>query len=283
MPLRESKWIFQGCSGGGLSLGVIAASKGQLNFLNPSGKKVSFKYLGAGLGVGAGLKSLKQSLPNVSGSIAPSAYWSDGRLYMLPGFHGNELTEDDLSGMCEFIDLGVSLGSGVSGTVFHLGYDAKLVGNYKASLFVGSQNTGLGAGASYYIGSLELSTLLEPTGAWEVRANGEVFYYRFKAPNRVQWSYERQFLHIEDEGNWQMKTHLMRVDWPKSGSYEEWNLPLSSNGQSGIWYTSGAKKIEGMDFQGIQGTNYQITAQRLADVDRKSSGLCAGESMATCD
>lgn len=277
MSLRESAWIFNGCSGGGLALGVLAATKGSLNFKDPSGRKVSFSYIAGGLGIGA------KAMPKAGGTIAPSEYWSAGRLYMLPGFQEKELTADDITGMCEFIEGGISLGGGASASVMHLGYDSKIVGNYKASLFLASQNSGLGASINYYLGSLGLSktSLADPIGVWEVRANGEIFYYRFKTFNVVQWSYDRNVSAVKGEGNWQMKSHNMRIDW-NSGGCEEWDLPLYSSGQAGIWYTQGAEKVEGMAYQGVKGQSYQINARRVSGV-HQSSELCSDESMATCD
>ena len=280
MGLRESAWKFDGCSSGGLSFGVVAATKGELEFIDPSGRKVIFSYIAAGLGVGVGLKSVSKVLPDVSGSVAPSSYWSTGKLYILPGVTKNELTSDDLQGMCEFVDVGGSLGGGISGTILQLGGSN---GIHKATLFVASQNTGLGAGAYYYIGSLTLSKsgLIDPIGLWEVRANGEIFYYRFKSPNTVQWSSDRNMLNIKGEGSWQMKSHTLRIDW-NSGDYEDWDLPLFSSGQSGIWFTKGSRAVETMAFQGVQGLSHKLSARQLGNTYR-SNALCKDEAMATCD
>lgn len=290
MGFRRSAWKFDGCSSVGISIGVLAATKGELVFTAPSGQKNIFSYIGAGLGVGLGLKGIKSvgglkggnKMPDIGGSVSPSYYESGGVLYMTSAFQGYELTTDDLTGRCTFGDVGANLGAGGSGCIMNIGLD-EISGNYKAILFFASQNTGIGVGANGYAGNLELvkSSLFDPNGLWEVRANGEIFYYRFKLPNIVQWASDRNTLNIKGEGNWQMKDYNMRIDW-KSGDYEEWDLPLFASGQTGIWFTKGARKVETMAFQGVQGVSHKLTARKLGNT-HQSNTLCNDEAMAICD
>jgi hypothetical protein len=244
--LRKSTWKFDTSWSGGASAGIFAATTGTLYFKDPTGFDVEFSYIAGGVGWGVGVKGMKQS-----GSASSTDLHSEGTLYMLPAFNGTELSREDISGVCEFIDVGVAYVGGISATVMRLGGDARLLpfsmlppasdghqaylNSFKAMVTIECHIAGAGGGVYAYGGYLSVSEL-RSEGIWKVQANGSAFYYRFLPDNRIEWAVDEYFTEIKGTGNYIMNNDFMRINWRESGDYEEWSLPLNPTGQTGVWH-----------------------------------------------
>ncbi len=244
--LRKSSWKFDTSWSGGASVGFFSAATGTLYFKDPSGFDVEFSYLAGGVGWGVGVKGMKPS-----GAVSSTDLPSTGTLYMLPSFTGTELSREDLSGVCEFIEVGVSFGVGKAVTVMRLGGNTLLLpfsmlppasdghqaylNSFKAMVTMDCINAGAGGGVYAYVGSLSVSEL-RSEGIWKVQANGNTFYYRFLPENQVEWAEDKTFSWIRGKGHYIMQNDFMRINWIESGDTEEWNLPLDPAGQTGFWY-----------------------------------------------
>jgi hypothetical protein len=244
--LRKSSWKFDTSWSGGVSAGFFAATTGTLYFKDPTGFDVEFSYLAGGVGWGVGVKGIKQS-----GSASSTDLHSEGTLYMLPSFNGKELSREDISGVCEFIDVSAAYVVGKAATVMRLGGDAKLLpfsllppaseghqaylNSFKAMVTMSCHIAGAGGGVYAYGGYLSVSEL-SSEGTWKIQANGSTFYYRFLSENQVEWAEDKTFSWIRGKGHYIMQSDFMRINWIESGDTEEWNLPLDPAGQTGFWY-----------------------------------------------
>jgi len=140
--IRPSKWTYDTGATGGASVEFIVASGGEIILRDPSQKKVTFYYGGAGLGVGLGINLSKLkiphfSLPNiampkifgrdVSAAGSLESYSSVGTIFMTSAFRGSELTKSDFQGGAVYIDAGAGLIYGRSASAMLLGiHSAKL-------------------------------------------------------------------------------------------------------------------------------------------------------------
>jgi hypothetical protein len=147
----ESKWRFKTSGTGGVGWWLIAAEGGLLRLKDPHNNFVDF-YFG---GLGAGWSSAKippflaKFLPKIvttivngyiskiklppirdkspSGTIAPTLFFSEGWVYIMDTFKGDELSPSDIAGACMFVDVGAGLVAGHSGCVFLLGMNPLLL------------------------------------------------------------------------------------------------------------------------------------------------------------
>jgi hypothetical protein len=101
---------------------------GEIYLKDPSGKSVTFNYVAAGAGLAVGLKlpkigkvevNLKGA--SVGSAIAPAAFPNSGEIYILDALAGNELTADDIRGLCIFCEVGGAAVVGVSATAMIFG------------------------------------------------------------------------------------------------------------------------------------------------------------------
>lgn len=265
--LRKSKWKFDTSWSGGISAGFFGATTGTLYFKDPQGLGVEFSYTAGGLGLGVGVKNMK-----LTGAISTTDLHSSGTLYLLPSFSGSELKRDDLSGVCEFVDIGVSFAYGKSVTTMRLGGDLKLapfqllppttdghqayLNSFKALITMECDNAGVGGGAYAYIGYLSVSEY-QSEGVWKVQANGSTFYYRFLSGNRVEWADDEYFSVVRGDGNFVKNNDTMRINWRQSGDYELWDLPLDPTAQSGTWFPK--PKGDGLF------PRYPISAEKMSE------------------
>lgn len=279
----KSEWKFVTAGDAAdLSIGIkfysVSASMGSLFVQNEHKgiEECELNYKALGIGVSIPLK-----IP-VGFDFATKNMASMGTIF-LGATRSKELNEDDFAGVCLVYQGQAVFGPGIAGTVMFLGVGASIVAGWVAFAsgigaplalpvvlggceaiicFAGVMGGIPSYGVSGSLGHLSKGNItITPIGLWKVRANGEDFYYNFKTSNIVQWSYDRQLSTIEDECNWYIKGNTLRIDW-NSGDYEEWNLPLSTSGQFGTWYSKGDKKTESMAFQGVKGS-YKINAQRI--------------------
>ena len=129
---------------------MLALTGGEIELDDPKGDLVKLRYGSAGVGLGFGFKLPKvgklEIKPErlgkvVTGTVAPTFAPNTGQLYMTDFFKGDELTKDDLRGICLIVDGGGGLIVGYSVTVMLLGIDparfAAQVTSPILSLFVG--------------------------------------------------------------------------------------------------------------------------------------------------
>jgi len=129
---KESKWSFETSGGGSESVtvwGPIFVTGGaQLITLNsPQGQKVKFHAAAGGAGAGLALPSKFEKIngfisPRFSASGSSEAMDSWGKVYILDGFKGDELTAEDLEGWFYTNDASANvIVAGFSGTAMLLG------------------------------------------------------------------------------------------------------------------------------------------------------------------
>jgi len=122
----ESAWEFKTSGAGGLGLGIVVAEGGILFFKDPGGQNMTFRYGAAGVGYSIGLKLPKIGKLQLKGrgagaAAAPPSFYNVGKLYILDSFKGNELTKEDIRGVCAFVQLGAGVVAGGSDTALLVG------------------------------------------------------------------------------------------------------------------------------------------------------------------
>lgn len=123
-----SKWKFITSSTGGVGIEFVAAEGGMIYFKDPQGRDASFRYGAAGVGLSAGLKLPKIGQIQIKGkdigaAIAPASFPNAGELFVLDSFSGKELTYNDITGACIFVEIGGGILAGVSATAMLVGMD----------------------------------------------------------------------------------------------------------------------------------------------------------------
>ncbi len=68
-------------------------------------------------------------------------------------------------------------------------------------------------------------------GRWEVILDGRKFEYSFRLSGKVTWRDMDKPGHIGGEGTWEVTQRGVRVQWPKSGTVETFDLPINENQQ----------------------------------------------------
>ncbi|MEI6705690.1 MAG: hypothetical protein WCK96_01000 [Methylococcales bacterium] len=132
-PIKKtSAWQFVTSSTGGIGVEFFAAEGGQIYLNDPSGSLRTFTYgvAGGGLSIGFKLPKIgKLQIPvkgaSVGGVGAPASFPNTGCLYILSSFDGDELTYNDISGVCGLVEIGGGLIAGASSTAMLLGMNPK--------------------------------------------------------------------------------------------------------------------------------------------------------------
>lgn len=134
LPVNFSKWTYETATSGGLTVMFAAGSGGSITLRDPNGKYESFRYGGLGAGVGFGAKlprfgnvNLKIKGKTVGGVGALESFKSDGYVLVADSIADRDLTRDDITGACVFIEVGGGLIVGGSGTAMLFGLDPKLL------------------------------------------------------------------------------------------------------------------------------------------------------------
>lgn len=134
IPVNVSKWQYVTASSGGLTVMFAAGSGGSMTLQSPEGKAESFRYggLGAGIGFGArlprfGKVNIAIKGKSVGGAGALEAFPSTGQVFVSDALANRDLTRDDITGACVFLEVGGGLGIGGSATAMLFGLDAKLL------------------------------------------------------------------------------------------------------------------------------------------------------------
>lgn len=129
---KPSAWVFDTSASGGVGLGYAMAEGGAIFLKDPKGKAVTFYYGAPGVGLSAGFKLPKIGKLNLdtvtkignkspSGMFAPAAAPNKGQMFVLTGLPGDELTADDIRGLCIFCEAGGGSIACVSATVMLVG------------------------------------------------------------------------------------------------------------------------------------------------------------------
>ncbi len=142
---HKSAWTYQTSGSVGAGYGIYAGEAGELVLNDPSGKQVTLKYAGGGLGPGIGVKlpkALNRLLRNflqheLSGSVGPLSFNSSGQIYVTNWCPHQELTRSDFSGGCIFGEVNIALLKSRSITLFLLGMDLASL----AALMAGDEPT----------------------------------------------------------------------------------------------------------------------------------------------
>jgi hypothetical protein len=127
---KTSAWTFNTSSSGGVGIEFFLAEGGSIYLKDPSGADVTFRYGAAGAGIAFGFKlpkvgklDLKIKGVSVGAGVAPSFLPSTGKVCILDSFKGDELTRDDITGVCMFVQVGGGLIVGGSAYAMLLGMD----------------------------------------------------------------------------------------------------------------------------------------------------------------
>lgn len=134
LPVNVSQWKYVTASSGGLTIMFAAGSGGSITLQSPDGKSESFRYggLGAGLGFGArlprfGKVNIAIKGKSVGGAGAMEAFPSTGQVFVSDAIANRDLTRDDITGACVFMEVGAGLGVGGSASAMLFGLDPKLL------------------------------------------------------------------------------------------------------------------------------------------------------------
>ena len=177
---KPSEWQFVTSSTGGVGVEFVAVEGGRIWLQDPGGKTETFRYGAAGVGLAAGLKlpkigklELKVRGKSVGAALAPASFPNTGKVYVLESFTGNELTKDDITGVCMFAEVYGGLVVGGSATAMIFGMNpiwlaatlipgpsalasAKLLSTATGVLLMAGVNVGIqgGVGAGIFLGGL---------------------------------------------------------------------------------------------------------------------------------
>ncbi|MCF7534111.1 hypothetical protein [Pseudomonas petrae] len=134
LPVNFSRWTYETASSGGLTIAFAAGSGGSITLKTPDGKEESFRYggLGAGIGFGARLPRFGKVNLNIKGKSvggvgALESFRSKGWVLVSDALKDRDLTRDDITGACVFLEIGLGLGAGGSSTAMLFGLDPKLL------------------------------------------------------------------------------------------------------------------------------------------------------------
>ena len=127
VPGERSKWTFDTSSGFSALIDVVAVETGTFILDRPDGRAVSFNYNGGGLGVGDRFRNVPHPAIPLGGGKSASGLGSSeqndsrGVVWKTRDFQRPELELDDFIGPCLFIEGGLSMFAGVTGSVMALG------------------------------------------------------------------------------------------------------------------------------------------------------------------
>ncbi|HLK65394.1 MAG TPA: hypothetical protein VKU19_18270 [Bryobacteraceae bacterium] len=125
---RKSKWRFKTSSSGGIDIGFVGVSAGNVTLISPQGQETKFHYSGVGGGASVGI-TLAQGqfkLP-VSANFAAEAFPSAGQLFILHTYPGQELRRSDITGGCVIGEISGNSIVGGSATAMLLGMQQKFI------------------------------------------------------------------------------------------------------------------------------------------------------------
>ncbi|MDH1632422.1 hypothetical protein [Pseudomonas mosselii] len=134
LPLSVSDWKYKTASGGGLTVMFAAASGGLLTLTDPDKAEQQFRYGSLGVGVGAGARLPRVGKINLLvrgksvGAVgANEDFPAIGTVLVADSVAGRGLVRDDFKGGCVFLEGGLGLVGGGSGSGVLFGLDPKLL------------------------------------------------------------------------------------------------------------------------------------------------------------
>ncbi|WNW12583.1 hypothetical protein RRX38_16010 [Pseudomonas sp. DTU_2021_1001937_2_SI_NGA_ILE_001] len=141
LPVSPSDWRYKTASSGGLTVVFVAAGGGVLTLTDPQGVDQQFRYgtVGGGLGFGARLPRFGKVNLHVRGKSVGAAGASEdfpsvGQVLVASSIAQRGLTREDFQGACVFIEGGVGLIGGASGSAMLFGLDPRLLAMAIATL-----------------------------------------------------------------------------------------------------------------------------------------------------
>jgi hypothetical protein len=141
LPVTVSDWRYKTASSGGLTVVFAAAAGGALTLTDPDGVDQQFGYGSVGVGVGVGARlprfgkvNLHVRGKSVGAAVASEDFTSLGRVLVADSIAARGLVREDFKGACVFIEGGVGLLGGVSGSAMLFGLDPKLLAATAAML-----------------------------------------------------------------------------------------------------------------------------------------------------
>lgn len=146
LPVNKSDWAYETGSSGGLGLGLFAGSGGSITLKNPKQELVRLRYGGLGVGASIGLRlprvgkielKIKGKGAGIGGSA--EAFPSTGEVFVADDLVGRELTRDDFTGPCLYVEAGAGIAVGASSSAILFGLDPKLLA---AAIVMGSTPAG---------------------------------------------------------------------------------------------------------------------------------------------
>ncbi|KAF1065891.1 MAG: hypothetical protein GAK45_02080 [Pseudomonas citronellolis] len=134
LTVSPSHWEYDTASSGGLTFMFVAGGGGQLILKDPQGARHSYGYGGIGVGAGFGAKLPKIGRVNLNvkgksvGAVgAAESFPSYGKVFVSDALRERDLSADDFTGACVYIEGSIGLGVGGAGTAMLFGLDAKLL------------------------------------------------------------------------------------------------------------------------------------------------------------
>lgn len=144
LPLSVSDWKYKTASGGGLTVMFAAANGGLLTLTDPNQAEQQFRYgsLGVGVGVGARLPRVGKINLLVAGKSvgavgANEDFPAVGTVLVAESVAARGLVRDDFRGGCVFLEGGLGLVGGGSGSGVLFGLDPKLLALGTAAIGAG--------------------------------------------------------------------------------------------------------------------------------------------------
>lgn len=141
LPVTVSEWRYKTATGGGLTVVFAAATGGALTLTDPNGVDHQFRYGSVGFGAGLGARvprfgkvNLKIRGKSVGAAGATEHLPAVGRVLVADTIASRDLVREDFEGACVFIEGGIGLLGGASGSAMLFGLDPKLLAMTAATL-----------------------------------------------------------------------------------------------------------------------------------------------------
>lgn len=134
LPVNESNWKYKTASAGGLTVAFAAAAGGVLTLIDPAQAEQQFRYGSVGVGFGFGARlprfgkvNLQVRGQSVGAAGASEDFWAVGKVLVNDATAARGLVREDFEGPCVFIEAGIGLIGGGSGSAMLFGLDPKLL------------------------------------------------------------------------------------------------------------------------------------------------------------
>lgn len=252
---KRSGWTSLGSNEASLSAGEavgVSVSKGEMFFNDPFGTNYKFNFATAGASFGLGaplsLDFTATELP-AKGLVYTNSKWRDtlsasdfkGAFLV---YQGKEISlfGAGASGSIIFFDIGMGLYSSFLTTMATAGAGVVIA---PAEVMASCSAVFISAGMVLGMGSISASGALgiihsfekqqsNVVGVWKVTANGKIYKYAFYDNGSCSWWKNMNMLNPDGAGRWSINGDYLEINWD-SGSYERWDMPISTENQKGYW------------------------------------------------